>query len=179
MGIWRSQLIWICTVCHSIYEFVSVTWIKQFDWLKIRSGSGILIYTAWQGLIIGVCEVAEWLALQRLGHKVPKLESCWRQNSSRNYSASLHRAFHNHPSVIYIGLKSQQLSSALASACDFKSHFCKQCGPRSDCSFRSSLIWVHTVCLYAKIGLKSLQEYSADDINMTFSDAVFFLRFKG
>ena len=45
------------------------------------------------------------------------------------------------------------------------SHFCKQCGPRSDCSFRSSLIWVHTVCLYAKIGLKSLQEYSADDIN--------------
>ena len=34
-------------------------------------------------------------------------------------------------------------------------HFCKQCGPRSDCSSRSSLIWVHTVCLYAKIGLKS------------------------
>ena len=32
-------------------------------------------------------------------------------------------------------------------------------------SFRSSLIRVHTVCLYAKIGLKSLQEYSADDIN--------------
>ena len=30
---------------------------------------------------------------------------------------------------------------------------------------RSSLIRVHTVCLYAKIGLKSLQEYSADDIN--------------
>ena len=24
---------------------------------------------------------------------------------------------------------------------------------------------VHTVCLYAKIGLKNLQEYSADDIN--------------
>ena len=42
-------------------------------------------------------------------------------------------------------------------------HFCKQCGPRSDCSF--SLIWVHTGCLYAKIGLKCLQEYSADDIN--------------
>ena len=32
--------------------------------------------------------------------------------------------------------------------------FAKQCGPRSDCSSRSSLIWVHTVCLYAKIGLK-------------------------
>ena len=38
---------------------------------------------------------------------------------------------------------------------------------------RSSLIWVHTVCLYAKKGLKSLQEYSADDINRTFSDAGF------
>ena len=22
----------------------------------------------------------------------------------------------------------------------------KQCGPRSDCSYRCSLIWVHTVC---------------------------------
>ena len=27
------------------------------------------------------------------------------------------------------------------------------------------LIRVHAVCLYAKIGSKSLQEYSADDIN--------------
>ena len=24
----------------------------------------------------------------------------------------------------------------------------KQCGPRSDCSYRSSLIWVHAVCFY-------------------------------
>ena len=66
---------------------------------------------------------------------------------------------------IYLILKlcqSQQLSSALSSACDFKSHFCKQCGPRSD---RSTLSRVHTVCLYANIDLKSLQEYSADDIN--------------
>ena len=31
-----------------------------------------------------------------------------------------------------------------------KSHYCKQDGPRSDCSSRSSLIWVHTVCLYAR-----------------------------
>ena len=35
----------------------------------------------------------------------------------------------------------------------FLKSFCKQCGPRSDCS---------SVC---KKGLKSLQEYSADDIN--------------
>ena len=76
----------------------------------------------------------------------------------------------------------KQLSSALLSACDFKSHFCKQCGPRSDCSSRSSLIRVHTAFLYAKIGLKSLQEYSADDMKQTtFSDADFLgtLRVKG
>ena len=24
----------------------------------------------------------------------------------------------------------------------------KQCGPRSDCSYRSSLFWVHAVCFY-------------------------------
>ena len=24
----------------------------------------------------------------------------------------------------------------------------KQCGPRSDCSYRSSLFWVHTICFY-------------------------------
>ena len=33
-----------------------------------------------------------------------------------------------------LNCQSQQLSSALSSACDLKSHFCKQCGPRSDCS---------------------------------------------
>ena len=76
--------------------------------------------------------------------------------------------------------QSQQLLSALSSACDFKSHICKQCGSKSDCSFRSSLIWVHTVCkgavwsgstLFArmqKIASRSLQEYSADDINRHF-----------
>ena len=30
--------------------------------------------------------------------------------------------------------QSQQLLSVLSSASDFKSHFCKQYGPRSDCS---------------------------------------------
>ena len=39
----------------------------------------------------------------------------------------------------------------------------------------SSLIRLDTVCLYAKIGLKSLQEYSADDINRRhFQMQVFF-----
>ena len=29
-----------------------------------------------------------------------------------------------------------------------RSLFVKQCGPRSDCSYRSSLLWVHAVCFY-------------------------------
>ena len=33
-----------------VFEFVSTTWIKKSDWQKIRSGHGILIYSAWQGL---------------------------------------------------------------------------------------------------------------------------------
>ena len=41
------------------------------------------------------------------------------------------------------------------------------------------LIWVHTVCLYAKIGLKSLQEYSADDINRRHFQMQFFLALWG
>ena len=34
-----------------------------------------------------------------------------------------------------------------ASEC-FRSLYGKQCGARSDCSYRSSLFWVHTVCFY-------------------------------
>ena len=51
----RSQLIWICTVCLQICEFLSKTWIKWADWLEIRSGHGILIYSAWQGLKCSIC----------------------------------------------------------------------------------------------------------------------------
>ena len=70
-----------------------------------------------------------------------------------------------------------RMLSALSTACDFKSHFCKVCGPRSDCSCKSSLIRVYTVCQYAKIGLKSLQEYSADDINRRHFQMQVFLAF--
>ena len=48
-----------------------------------------------------------------------------------------------------------------------------------DQTARSSLIWDHTVCLYAKIGLKSLQEYSADDINIRHFQMQVFLAFEG
>ena len=50
VGFWRSQLIWICTVCHQECKFVAAIWIKQSDWLKIKSGHGISIYSAGQGL---------------------------------------------------------------------------------------------------------------------------------
>ena len=76
----------------------------------------------------------------------------------------------------YLPLKhqSQQLSSALSSAGYFKSHCCKQCGPRSDCSFRSSLIWVHTVCVYAKCKFeKFARRCSRRQKQTTFSDADF------
>ena len=67
VGFWRSQLIWICTVCHSVFEFISTTWIKQSDWLKIGNGHGILIYSAGQGLtfqkhifIAGISLISPW-----------------------------------------------------------------------------------------------------------------------
>ena len=50
VGFWRSQLIWICTVCHLVCEFIATIRIKVSDWLKIKSGRGILIYSAGQGL---------------------------------------------------------------------------------------------------------------------------------
>ena len=50
VGFFRGQLIWICTVCHSACEFISTIWIKESDWLTIRSRRGILIYSAWQVL---------------------------------------------------------------------------------------------------------------------------------
>ena len=56
VGFWRRQLIWICTVCHSVFEFISTIYIKKFDWLKIRSLRGILIHSAWQGLSVMMSE---------------------------------------------------------------------------------------------------------------------------
>ena len=51
VGFFRSQLIWICSVCHSACDFISVVWIKKSDWLTGRNGRGSLIDSAWQGLI--------------------------------------------------------------------------------------------------------------------------------
>ena len=50
VGFWRSQLIWICNVWHLVCEVALTTWIKHSNWLRIRYGHGILIYSACQGL---------------------------------------------------------------------------------------------------------------------------------
>ena len=52
VGFFRSQLIWICTVCHQVCEFIQTIQIKLSDWLNTGSGCGSLIYSAWQGLKI-------------------------------------------------------------------------------------------------------------------------------
>ena len=72
VSFWRSQLIWIYTVCHSVFEFVSTTWIKQSDWLKIKSGHGIWIYSAWQGLIF-----AFWDPYLKLNSPTCLIEHHW------------------------------------------------------------------------------------------------------
>ena len=66
VGFWRIQMIWICTICHSLCEFISTIWIKESDWLTIRNGCGILIYSAWQGLILLLQKVTTDLDLQCL-----------------------------------------------------------------------------------------------------------------
>ena len=50
-GFWRSQLIWLCTVCHQVCEFIAKTSDQATQLVKIRSGHGILIYSAGQGLM--------------------------------------------------------------------------------------------------------------------------------
>ena len=51
------------TVCHSVGEFISTFWIKTADWLMIRSGRGILIYSAWQGLKAKLEHVFKWQSM--------------------------------------------------------------------------------------------------------------------
>ena len=53
--------------------------------------------------------------------------------------------------------------------------FDKQCGPRSDCSYRSSLIWVHAVCFYTKFISNVRQLFPADDFSRRHFQMHFFL----
>ena len=47
----------------------------------------------------------------------------------------------------------------------FRSLYGKQCGPRSDCSYRSSLFWVHAVCFYTWFVSNDRQLFTADDFS--------------
>ena len=51
----------------------------------------------------------------------------------------------------------------------------KQCGPRSDCSYRSSLFWVHTVCFYTKFISNVRQLFAAEDFSRRHFQIRFFL----
>ena len=51
----------------------------------------------------------------------------------------------------------------------------KQCGPRSDCSYRSSLLWVHAVCFFTLFVSNVRQLFAADDFSRWHFQIRFFL----
>ena len=53
--------------------------------------------------------------------------------------------------------------------------YCKQCGPRSVCSNRSSLFWVHTVCFYTQFVSNARQLFAAEDFCRRHFQMHFFL----
>ena len=46
-----------------------------------------------------------------------------------------------------------------------RSLYGKQCGPRSDCFYRSSLFWIHNVCFYTWFVSNARQLFAADDFS--------------
>ena len=56
-----------------------------------------------------------------------------------------------------------------------RSLYGKQCGPRSDCSYRSSLFWVHAVCFYTYFVSNVRQLFAADDFSRRHLQMHFFL----
>ena len=57
-----------------------------------------------------------------------------------------------------------------------RSLYGKQCGPRSDCFYRSSLFWVHAVCFYTfKFVSNVRQLFAAEDFSRRHFQVRFFL----
>ena len=75
--------------------------------------------------------------------------------------------------MLTLNCQSQQLSSALSSACDFKSHFCKQFGPRSDCSLEQSDQGPQCLSVCKSRLEKFERIFSRRHKQITFSDAGF------
>ena len=61
-----------------------------------------------------------------------------------------------------------------------RSLYGKQCEPRSDCSYRSSLFWVHAVCFYTPFVSNVRQLFAADNFSRRHFQMHFFSwRIKG
>ena len=61
-----------------------------------------------------------------------------------------------------------------------RSLYGKQCGPRSDCSYKSSLFWVHAVCLYTEFVRIATHLFATDNFSRRHFQMHFFSwRFKG
>ena len=56
-----------------------------------------------------------------------------------------------------------------------RSIYGKQCGPRSDCSYKSSLFWVHAVCFYTLFVSNVRQLFAADKFSRQHFQMHFFL----
>ena len=56
-----------------------------------------------------------------------------------------------------------------------RSLYGKQCGPRLDCSSRSSLFWVHAVCFYTSFISEVRQLFAADKFSRRHFQMHFFL----
>ena len=56
-----------------------------------------------------------------------------------------------------------------------RSPYGKQCGPRSDCSYRSSLFWVHAVCFYTFFVSNIRHLFATDDFSRRHFQMHFFL----
>ena len=56
-----------------------------------------------------------------------------------------------------------------------RSLYGKQCGPRSNCSYRSSLFWVHAVCFYTLFAKNNRQLFAAEDFSRRHFQMHFFL----
>ena len=67
------------------------------------------------------------------------------------------------------------MSSAFPSAYVLWWLYCKQYGPRSDCSCRSSLTWVHGVCFSHKFSLECTWVYAVGVISRHFLDNKLFV----
>ena len=56
-----------------------------------------------------------------------------------------------------------------------RSLYGKQCGPRSDCSYKSSLFWVYAVCFYSQFVSNARRLFAADDFSRRHFHMHFFL----